>query len=86
MNGAILMSDDSVNITVTPTCPKCGHHGIIIPDNPTDESIITSEACAANLGTHAQLNDGIRNAACICFSPRPSLSFAIKRKIKIRYQ
>jgi hypothetical protein len=55
--------NDTATITMTPKCMKCGHVGIVIPDNPIDDSILVCEGCGAELGTHGQLQAKIRETA-----------------------
>ena len=57
------MSDDKTNVSVSLNCEKCGSPGIIIPDNPSDDSVITCPNCKAEIGTIGQLNARIKEGA-----------------------
>jgi hypothetical protein len=48
------------NIEMKPRCNKCGADDLIGPDEMTDESIITCEACGAEVGTWGEVQ-----AACM---------------------
>ena len=47
------MTDMSVE--VTPSCGKCGSNDLVIPDDMTDTSVITCNACGAENGTRGEL-------------------------------
>jgi hypothetical protein len=46
--------NETIDLSVTPHCKVCGGAGIDIPDNPTDDSIITCPSCRAMLGTYGE--------------------------------
>ena len=55
--------DEIINLSVTPQCKICGGTGIIIPDNPTDDSVITCPNCGATIGTHGEFKAHVELAA-----------------------
>jgi ribosomal protein S27E len=57
------MTEEFLNLKITPSCGKCGHNGIVIPDDPTDDSVITCESCGAEIGTHGQFQAHVQQLA-----------------------
>jgi hypothetical protein len=41
---------DSQNLPVTIKCRKCGGDMLVLPDNPTDDSIVTCQSCGIEVG------------------------------------
>ena len=55
--------DETINLSATPHCTICGGIGINIPDNPSDDSIITCIHCGADLGTYGEFKANLGETA-----------------------
>jgi len=44
-----------MKVEMTPSCGECGSNDLIGPDDMTDESVITCNACGAENGTLGEL-------------------------------
>ncbi|QNQ62425.1 hypothetical protein IB024_01300 [Brucella sp. 6810] len=44
------MTDETDKITFNFKCPKCEGTVIALPDDPTDESIVTCKSCGVSFG------------------------------------
>ena len=51
-------------------CPKCGSNKFVVPDNSTDESLITCADCGARIGRWGDIRVGILEEAKEVKGPR----------------
>ena len=52
---------DSYQIPVTLQCKKCGDNMLSLPDNPTDDSIVTCKSCGVEVGRWGDIKTGAKN-------------------------
>jgi len=52
---------DSQNVSVTMKCLKCGSDKLVLPDNPTDDSIVTCKSCGVEVGRWGDIKTGAKN-------------------------
>jgi len=52
---------NSTWVTVTLKCKKCSGNMLIVPDNPTDDSIVTCKSCGVEVGRWGDIKTGAKN-------------------------
>jgi hypothetical protein len=48
---------------ITITCTKCGSNDVEVPDDATDESMVTCKGCQTEVGTWGELKQAVINRA-----------------------
>jgi hypothetical protein len=64
-----------MRIEMTPSCGKCGSNVLSVPDDATDMSIVTGNACGAENGTKGELVAACQRLAAQKFEEEAQATF-----------